>query len=134
MKVFVGSVGALVCLSLPLSAEIADAERGADVFAANCAVCHGTEARGDGPMSQVLMVRPPDLTGLAEANDGTFPATWVAYRIDGRSPIVSHGGDMPIFGRLFGMPNGSVRSETGQPILTAQPIADVVEWLRSVQE
>lgn len=134
MKAALGNLLIFTCFALPLHAEVADPERGAEVFAGNCAVCHGVEARGDGPMSEVLMIPPPDLTGLATANGGTFPARWVAYRIDGRSPIASHGGDMPIFGRLFGMPDGSVRSETGQPILTAQPIADVVEWLRSIQD
>ena len=121
-------------LASPAIAEIADAGRGAEVFAEACAVCHGAGGEGDGPMSRVLTIAPPDLTGLAAANDGVFPASWVAFRIDGRSPVVSHGGDMPLFGRLFGMPDGSVASETGQPIITAQPIADVVAYLRTIQD
>ena len=131
-----GLVAPLMVLfgALPLGAEEADPLRGAEVFATHCAVCHGSEARGDGPMARVLLVTPPDLRGLARQNGGTFPATWVAYRIDGRSPIVSHGGDMPLFGRLFGMPDGAVASETGQPIVTAQPLADVVEFLRQIQD
>ena len=125
---------ALALMTLPARAEPGDPDRGADVFAANCAVCHGLEAEGNGPMASALLVVPPDLTVLALRSGGTFPATWVAYRIDGRSPVVSHGGDMPLFGRLFGMASGSVASETGQPIVTAQPIADVVEYLRGIQD
>jgi hypothetical protein len=41
---------------------------------------------------------------------------------------------MPIFGRLFDLPDGSVATESGQPVLTAQPIADAVAWLRTIQD
>ena len=47
-------------------------ERGAELFRVNCSMCHGTEARGDGPVGDRLVrdgyVRPPDL--LAEATMG----------------------------------------------------------------
>lgn len=36
--------------------------RGAMVFAARCAVCHGGQARGDGPSSLSLWMPPTDLT------------------------------------------------------------------------
>lgn len=127
-------LGLTVVAASPVLGAPADAERGAEVFAQNCAVCHGIEARGDGPMARALTVVPPDLTALAAANEGVFPAAFVSIRIDGRSSVVSHGGEMPLFGRLFGMPDGAVASETGQPIITAQPIADVIEYLRSIQE
>jgi putative copper export protein/mono/diheme cytochrome c family protein len=35
---------------------------GRDVFAANCAICHGVEGRGDGVLAGQLPVRPADLT------------------------------------------------------------------------
>lgn len=38
-------------------------DRGAEVFAANCAVCHGPEGRGDGPGAAGLEPPPPDLVG-----------------------------------------------------------------------
>jgi mono/diheme cytochrome c family protein len=115
-------------------AEPADPMRGAEVFRDYCAVCHGLEARGDGPMASVLLIRPPDLTGLSDRNGGDFPVAAVATWIDGRSPLAAHGGDMPVFGRIFDFPDGSIASETGQPIITAQPIADVISWLETVQE
>ncbi|MDJ1016525.1 MAG: cytochrome c [Paracoccaceae bacterium] len=120
-------------LAAPATAEPGDAERGAEVFEVKCAVCHGLGAEGDGPMASVLLVEPPDLTVLAKENGGVFPVTWVAQRVDGRAPIASHGGDMPVFGRIFDFPDGSIASETGQPIITAQPIADVIAWLATVQ-
>jgi putative copper export protein/mono/diheme cytochrome c family protein len=35
---------------------------GGDIFAANCAACHGAGARGDGPLASQLPIRPADLT------------------------------------------------------------------------
>jgi high-affinity iron transporter len=39
--------------------------RGADVFRANCASCHGTTGRGDGPAAAGLDPKPTDLSGAA---------------------------------------------------------------------
>lgn len=36
--------------------------RGAEIYAANCASCHGAEGRGDGPAAAGLPVRPANLT------------------------------------------------------------------------
>lgn len=36
--------------------------RGAPLYAQNCAVCHGAEGRGDGPLADKLPIRPADLT------------------------------------------------------------------------
>ncbi|MGB6518881.1 MAG: copper homeostasis membrane protein CopD [Candidatus Cybelea sp.] len=36
--------------------------RGAPLYAQNCAVCHGAEGRGDGPLAGKLSIRPADLT------------------------------------------------------------------------
>ncbi len=44
--------------------EFADSSivRGAALFATNCAVCHGRDAKGDGPAAKSLPVQPADLT------------------------------------------------------------------------
>lgn len=40
---------------------------GAELYRVNCAMCHGLEGRGDGPMAPILQqsnyIAPPDLTG-----------------------------------------------------------------------
>jgi putative copper resistance protein D len=36
--------------------------RGASIYAANCALCHGVSGRGDGPAAASLPIRPADLT------------------------------------------------------------------------
>ena len=37
---------------------------------AYCASCHGTDAKGDGPMAKSLKVKPADLTRIAARNGG----------------------------------------------------------------
>lgn len=76
-------------------------------FRANCAVCHGLEARGDGPMADILDTRPANLTLLSRANDGFFPYGEVFDTIDGRNDVAAHGPrDMPVWGETF-RPSGN---------------------------
>ena len=109
-------------------------ELGKEVFSTYCAACHGIGATGDGPMAKLLTTPPADLTRLSENNDGQFPTFRVVRQIDGRDPLLAHGGEMPLFGQLFAYPEGSIATETGQPIITAEPIADVAAWLMTIQE
>ena len=108
---------------------------GAGIYQENCATCHGIDAKGNGPMSPVLLVQPSDLTTLTERHGGEFPVTRVVTRIDGRDPLVSHGSNMPIFGEFFeGVQNVALKTASGQPILVSQPVADIVAYLREIQE
>ena len=75
---------------------------GADVYKTYCATCHGTEAKGDGPLAGDLRHAPPDLTRLAKRSDGKFDPVKVRRMIDGRDPVKGHGGpDMPVWGDAF---------------------------------
>ena len=123
----------LIVLAAPALAE-PDPVTGEGVFRSVCAACHGSDAKGGGPIAELLTVEPPDLTGLAAANDGVFPVFRVVRQIDGRDPMLAHGGQMPVFGQFFDMPDAAIASESGQPIITAQPIADVTAWLATIQE
>ncbi len=38
----------------------------AEVYAADCASCHGKSGKGDGPAAATLKTRPPDLTTLKQ--------------------------------------------------------------------
>ncbi len=114
------------------TAQAQDAERGERLFAEHCAVCHGLGLRGDGPMAEVLVVPPPDLTRIAERYDG-FPRVGIAWKIDGRDPILSHGSDMPLFGYVFGEMSRVMR-DGSQMILTAPEVVDLVAYLEAVQE
>lgn len=122
----------LGCLAAPLAAQ--DAEEGARLYQQHCATCHGIDGAGDGPMAPALILQPPDLTALAAGNDGVFPTTRVAMRVDGRDPLVSHGSPMPVYGPFFEGDDTAIKVETGQPMMTSRPVADLVAYLAGIQE
>jgi mono/diheme cytochrome c family protein len=71
-------------------------------FQSWCASCHGTDAKGNGPISDQLKIPPADLTTLAKNNNGVFPTNAVYETIDGRKTISAHGTrEMPIWGDRF---------------------------------
>jgi len=102
---------------------------GIGLFRTYCSVCHGPEAKGDGPMADQLRYRPPDLTLLAQRNNGEYPAEDVFQMIDGRKPLKGHGGtDMPIWGDAFkntreGFDEASVKAK----------VQAIVDYLAGVQ-
>jgi mono/diheme cytochrome c family protein len=119
-------------LAAPVNAQ--DAAQGEAIFGFYCATCHGRSAVGNGPMSPSLVVAPADLTTLAARNDGVFPTTRVVMRIDGRDPLVSHGSMMPIYGDFFAGTDVATKAETGQPMMTSQPIVDLLAYLEALQQ
>lgn len=124
----------MACM-MPITALAAEnADRGGALFQENCAVCHGVEARGDGPMRPVLSVPPADLTALEAANGGTFPLERVLLRIEGTDPLLAHGGPMPLYGGLMGGPSVALAPPGGPDIVVSEAIGDIVAWLRGVQE
>jgi mono/diheme cytochrome c family protein len=92
----------------------AASDEGARLFKTHCATCHGTTARGDGPIAEHLRHAPPDLTTYTDRNGGVFPSDRVARIIDGRD-VPSHGDrEMPVWGDAFssspdGLPPESVK-------------------------
>ena len=126
-----GLVLAAVLAASPALAQ--DVTRGARLYEDHCAVCHGPGLHGDGPMAEILLIAPPDLTQIAARFDGVFPRIGVAWMIDGRDSILSHGGDMPIYGRIFGAQSEILRSEGGQTLLTSPEIVDLVAYLERLQ-
>ncbi|WP_282151646.1 c-type cytochrome [Ruegeria atlantica] len=124
-----------VCASVAALASQAMAqnvETGAELYQHYCATCHGIDATGQGPMAGVLVIQPTDLTQLA-SGDGMFPTARVVARIDGRDPLVSHGSPMPVYGPYFDGQDTSMKTPDGQPILTSQPIVDLVAYLETLQ-
>jgi mono/diheme cytochrome c family protein len=102
---------------------------GRAVFATYCATCHGTDARGGGPMAAELRRDVPDLTQFAVRNGGMFPSVRVARIIDGRE-VRAHGStEMPVWGDAFRRtPGGST------PEAVADRIAALTAYLESIQQ
>lgn len=111
-----------------------DAEVGKEIYERYCATCHDLNATGNGPMAPVLVLQPTNLTALTQNNDGVFPMQRVVMRIDGRDPLVSHGSPMPVYGDFFEGETISLKTESGQPILTSPAVVDLVAYLQSLQK
>ena len=132
MKLLITCLAAISAVAGTALAE--DAENGQQIFETHCAVCHGLDAYGDGPMAPALLVQPTDLSQLTAANGGVFPVARSVMRIDGRDPLVSHGSMMPVYGSFFDIDSVPLKAETGQPIMTSSPVVDLVAYLRTLQE
>ncbi len=116
------------------TAQEIDVQAGKNLFLTSCWQCHGLNAKGFGPMAEMLAIETPDLTELSKRNGGEFPTEAVAMQIDGRSPLLAHGGEMPIFGpSLDSDQNVVLRLKSGQQLMTGLPLANVIAYLQSLQ-
>lgn len=93
----------------PTEKDPGSVERGARVFAENCAVCHGANADGAGPRAATLKARPTSFI----APDYTKSAPRIAARI-----AYGKGSEMPAF----------------EGKLAEASIWDVANYLRSLQK
>ncbi|WP_068119200.1 c-type cytochrome [Tropicimonas marinistellae] len=124
---------AMSCAVAALSGA-ARAEPAPESYVDACAGCHGPDARGGGPKAAMLSVTVPDLTTLAARNGGTFDAVRVIRLIDGREGLSAHGGPMPMFGGLLTGRSAVIDGPDGSPVMTTEPILDIVMWLEMLQE
>ena len=102
---------------------------GSQLFRTYCASCHGSTARGNGPLADTLRRPPPDLTKFAARNGGMFPSERVFRIIDGRE-VRAHGNtEMPIWGDAFKSTRDGIAPETAKA-----RIAAIVAYLEAIQE
>jgi mono/diheme cytochrome c family protein len=117
----------------PTSAQ--KAATGADEFHNSCAVCHGADGRGDGPLAKVLTVKPADLTRLAKRNGGVFPIERVSKTIDGRQQVGAHGTrEMPVWGARYEAEAGRQYGTYGSESAVKTRIHVLVRYLQSIQK
>jgi mono/diheme cytochrome c family protein len=101
---------------------------GPEMYKNYCAVCHGEAMKGDGPAASALKTIPPDLTTLAQRNDGKYPSAKVASAIRGDVSVASHGShDMPVWGPLFSS------MAAGHAAEVQQRIANLNKYIESKQ-
>jgi len=95
------------------------------MFDSYCAVCHGKEAKGNGPAAKALAKVPADLTRISARNGGKFPDVRVRRYIEGLDEVAAHGSrDMPMWGSLF----NSLNRDTAQ-----LRIAALAEYIKGMQ-
>jgi mono/diheme cytochrome c family protein len=129
----------LVCVACPAAAQTTEIQKapiqytspssGKDMFMSYCAVCHGKDAKGNGPAAKALKVVPADLTTLTKRNNGKFPAARISATILGQGDMPSHGTrEMPVWGPLFRSldPNGD--------LIVKQRVVSLTDYIKSLQE
>lgn len=115
--------------ALAQDAPMKQTTSGGSLFMTYCATCHGTTARGDGPLASNMVRKPSNLTEIAKRNGGQYPAEMVFRTIDGRQPIRGHGGpDMPVWGDAFARSR-----EAGDAERVKAVIQSLVDYLESIQ-
>jgi mono/diheme cytochrome c family protein len=94
-------LGASLALSTQALAQ-ARSEMGKLEYQSTCISCHGPGGKGDGTYSEYLKVKVPDLTTIAQRNNGVFPADRLYEIIDGRADVKGHGPvGMPVWGNVY---------------------------------
>ncbi len=119
------ALASVICLVVasPLSAQ----SGGQEAFERHCALCHGLDGRGFGPLADAMKLTPTDLTRLAARNNGEFPANRVADVIRNGGAVLGHGSSaMLAWGNYF--------AEKGQPKVAKERIADLVGYIKSLQQ
>lgn len=96
-----------------------------------CASCHGPKGQGDGPLASLLVIHPPDLTGIAQRNGGRFPFWEVMRVIDGTTTLRAHGdADMPVWGEVF---RDEAKWDLARRAEVQGKLTFLTDYLRSVQ-
>ncbi len=94
-----------------------------------CAVCHGSDGKGDGPAAATLKTWPADLTTIAKRHNGSFPVLHVTEKIEGDNMVTAHGSrEMPLWGPVFrSMAHGHADS-------AQRRMENLIAYLESIQE
>ena len=104
---------------------------GAALFRINCAGCHGTDARGNGPIAEFISAPVADLTRISVRNAGQFPTERIFQVIDGQSASTVHGvRHMPVWGYEF---FGSESDDAKAHLNATQKVDRLVMYLRTIQ-
>ena len=124
IAIFVSAAGLAGCVEAPRD--------GADLYRANCARCHGADARGGGPDAPDMPVAPSDLTALAAQNGGVFPADAVIAQVYGYTGRHQMGG-MPEFGPLLEGRQVLWTTAEGDQVPTPEKLVVLTRYLETLQ-
>jgi mono/diheme cytochrome c family protein len=82
----------------PVKADQASLARGKELYNINCAVCHGSDGKGNGPMASHLQNKPYDLTSFpiqSFTDGGVFFI--ISTGVPGKMPAMN--GNLTVLGR-----------------------------------
>ena len=101
---------------------------GKELFREYCAVCHGVDAKGNGPAAAALKSPPADLTQIASKNGGKFDELRIMHIVNGESeePLAHGTKDMPMWGNIF----GHMGSSSG---IANVRVHNLVKYIESIQ-
>ena len=100
---------------------------GKTLYREYCAVCHGPNGKGSGPAAAALKTAPPDLTRMAQRNNGRFPEDQVLQSLQEGGSTTAHGShDMPIWGSIFNNMNSN-------PGMAQTRVHAVLQYLEQIQ-
>ena len=132
LVLFLLSPSTLIAYDEHASEEVISA--GAKTYYRFCSICHGKEAKGDGPFSENIKVSPPDLTVLSANNGGIFPWLSLYEIIDGQNVSTAHGTkEMPIWGEMFDLNQWSSSNIENASTIVHGRIFELMMYLKSIQ-
>jgi mono/diheme cytochrome c family protein len=103
-------------------------QSGEQMYKDYCAACHGPAGKGDGPAAAFLKAWPPDLTTLAQRNNGKYPEIRVREALLFGSTSRAHGtSDMPVWGPLFRAEDQSEKDANAR-------VSKLNQYLQSLQK
>ena len=92
-----------------------------------CAVCHGTEGKGNGPAAAALKSTPADLTQIARRSGGRFGEEKTLRILNGQESVTAHGTqDMPTWGAVF-------NKTTSNPGIAQGRMHALIQYLEEIQ-
>lgn len=129
----IGIGAAALAIGLPAAAQTGK-DMGKREYDSNCASCHGTDGKGNGPYVELLKKSPPDLTTLAKRNGGVFPVTAAYAVIEGGGR--GHGSsDMPVWGQDYKVQAGEYYVDVpyNPEVFVRTRILSLIEYLNRIQ-
>lgn len=115
--------------AVPPAAAASGDVSGPDLFMQYCALCHGNDGRGTGPLTgdDAMKNSAADLTQIAKNNNGTFPFSRVAATIRDGGGVTGHSPSrMLAWGKIF--------SAESDPVRAKAIIFEVTRYVESLQE
>jgi mono/diheme cytochrome c family protein len=101
---------------------------GVQLYKRFCAVCHGNDLKGNGPVSPEFKNPPSDLTTLAQRHEGKFPDAYVEDVLRNGVKKPAHGNtEMPVWGPFLASVPGT------DPELVSIQIENLTNYIKSMQ-